>query len=169
MNRNRVSLRALSLGAIIVGCATLIAFSPLSFGEESGAAEHEHSAPASTQDSRALHHAMEAMNHDLARLTRMVKDPAKKEAALELIQDLEQHTLAAKGMTPRGAATRPAAERPEYLSRYRRELREVLAAELDLEQQVADGQTDKAVASIKQLRHLEQVGHSEFRPHRRHD
>jgi hypothetical protein len=167
MNRNRVVSSPLFFCAIALACGMLIALSPWSRGE--AVAEQQKSPSTAQQNTDAMHHDMEAMNHDIARLNRMVKDPAKKEDALALIQDLEQHTIAAKGMTPRAAATRPAAQRADYLTKYRQEMRNVLVTELDLEQQVSDGQTENAVAFLKQLRHLEQIGHEEFRPQRRHE
>jgi soluble cytochrome b562 len=126
---------------------------------------HGPDSSAEANDPKALHRHMEAINRDLQKITRNVKDAKKNDQSLAAVQDMQVHTVAAKAMTPTAnAATRPEAERPAYIQEFRRQMVDVLHAELDLERQLLDGKNDDAAQTVKKLRELEKKGHKDYRP-----
>src|SRR5947209_7469452 len=50
-----------------------------------------------------MHTEMEAMNRAIRTLNKSINDPAKKDANLAAVADLELHTVACKGMIPKTA------------------------------------------------------------------
>jgi hypothetical protein len=111
-----------------------------------------------------LHSEMEAMNKAIRTLNKTITDANKKDANLAAVNDLEFHTIACKGIIPKGAATQPADVKDKYLAEYRKQMGEVLKTELELEQQVMAGDSAKAQETVKQLRQMEKDGHKIFQP-----
>jgi hypothetical protein len=114
-----------------------------------------------------LHETMEAMGKAFKAIRGQVSDPTKNESTLQLVAELERHTLAAKSMTPRGAATRPTDERAKYLADFRTDLANVLRGELELEEALLDNKNDKAAEAVQTLADMMSEGHKEFRPKRK--
>jgi hypothetical protein len=116
-----------------------------------------------------LHDAMEAMGKAFKALKAQVSDPTKNESSLQLVVELERHTLAAKSMTPRGATTRPTNERAKYLADYRVDMANLLRVELELEEALLENKNEKAAEAFKTLSDMMGEGHREFRPKRKRD
>ena len=111
-----------------------------------------------------LHSEMEAMNKAIRTLNKTITDPKKMEANLAAVNDLEFHTIACKGIIPKGATTQPADVKEKYIADYRKGMNDVFKVEMDLEQQVIAGDTAKAQETVKQLRQMEKDGHKIFQP-----
>lgn len=132
----------------------------------SSAQEH-HSGPA-TRPSNPLHEEMEAMGKLFKQIRTQSADSSKNASSLELLQDLEKHTLAAKSMTPRSATTRPAGdEQTKFLAEFRTDMANLLRLELELEEVLIDGQNAKAPDAVKAIANAMEEGHKEFRPRRK--
>lgn len=114
-----------------------------------------------------LHGEMEAMGKAFKALRGQVSDPTKNESSLQLLNDLERHTLAAKTMTPRGATTRPTNEQPKYLADFRTDMANLLRAELELEETLLDNKNAQAADAVKTIADMMGEGHKEFRPKRK--
>jgi hypothetical protein len=119
---------------------------------------------AKAQDPKALEHEMEAVEKAYRALKRLVKDPKKTDAALAQVSAMQQHTLIAKDMVPAMAASKPEAERAQFIAKYRAAMGNVLKQELLLEEQILAGQTEKALETYESLKKLEADGHREFKP-----
>jgi hypothetical protein len=125
----------------------------------------EHRGPGGGEN--PLHLEMEAMGKSFKALRGQVSDPTKNESSLQLLEDLEKHTLAAKAMTPRGATTRPTDERAKYVADYRTDMANLLRVELEVEEALLDNKNDKAAEAVKTLADMMGEGHKEFRPKRK--
>jgi hypothetical protein len=143
----------------------------MSFITPAARAADEHAKPAAAARAEAhhggenpLHETMEAMGKAFKAIRSQVSDPTKNESTLQLVVELERHTLAAKSMTPRGAATRPTDERAKYLADFRTDLANVLRGELELEEALLDNKNDKAAEAVQTLADMMSEGHKEFRP-----
>lgn len=122
--------------------------------------------PAGADD---LHHGMEAMGKTFKALKGQINDPTKNQSSLALVEELEKQTLAAKGMTPRGASTRPTDERAKYLADYRIDMANLLRGEIELEEALIDGKQDKVAEAFQSLVDQMTEGHKAFRPKRKRD
>ncbi len=161
--RNRFS--ALTVAALIALFVFGAVVRPLQAADEvKKPAEKTDAAAASKPGEPDLESEMEAMNKDLQKITRDLKNPKKLESTLAAVTDLQLRTINCKAMTPGGAATRPAEEVKGYSTEYRNQMADVLRATVDLEQQILKGETEKAAATIKSLRALEKKGHSVYQP-----
>jgi soluble cytochrome b562 len=107
---------------------------------------------------------MEAMNKAIRTLNKTIADASKKEASLAAVYDLQLHTVACKKEIPKTAATQPADKKDAFIAGYRKGMNDVLKVELELEEQVAAGDTAKAQATVKKLRDMEKAGHSVYQP-----
>ncbi|HEX8521132.1 MAG TPA: cytochrome b562 [Tepidisphaeraceae bacterium] len=158
--RNRFSLPVIAALVLLLSVGTLVR-SLYAQEEKQGAEKSE----GDTKNAdKPMNKDMELMNKALQKITRDLKNPKKLETTLAAVSDLQKYTIACKDMKPEGATTRPAAELESYLKEYRIQMADVLKATADLEQQIVRGETDKAAATVKQLRALEKKGHSVYQP-----
>lgn len=115
------------------------------------------------QQSGGLGPQMHAMGQDYKTLSGQINDAGKNDASLKLIDDMEQHTLAAKGMTPPIVAKAGEADRPKMLAKFRSEMGKLLQQEVDLEQALLDNDNAKAADMLGKMHQTEGEGHKEFR------
>ncbi|HEY1687099.1 MAG TPA: cytochrome b562 [Tepidisphaeraceae bacterium] len=120
-------------------------------------------APALAQSTGSLHHEMQAMGGDLKVLSQQINDAPSNESSLKLITDMEQHTMAAKGLTPPSIEHAPEADRPKLLAKFRGEMTHVIQAELEMEQALLDNDNAKAADMINKLKDLMRQGHHDFK------
>jgi hypothetical protein len=145
-------------------CATLL-FAASHFARAAEDAPKEGDAPKKPAAKPGdLHSEMEAMNKAIRTLNKSIADPKKLDASLAAVNDLQFHTIACKGITPKGAATQPADVKEKYVTEYRKQMNDVLKTEMDLEQQLIAGDTAKAQETVKQLRQEEKDGHKVYQP-----
>ena len=109
---------------------------------------------------------MMAMDKAFRALNAQVKDAAQNAASLMLIAQMQAATLAAKDGMPPLVAALPDAERPARLVAYKKEINKLLRQELDLEEQLLDGDNAKAAETLAAMQATQQEGHQGFRPQR---
>ena len=109
---------------------------------------------------------MMAMNKAVMALTAQIKDPAQNPASLAAVAQLLAATVAAKEDMPPLVAALPAAEQPARIVEYKKEMLKLLRQELDLEEQLLDGNNAKAAETLAAMQATQQEGHRGFRPQR---
>jgi hypothetical protein len=161
--------RLLSLVAVLV-----IGFGLYALGADD---DHDQPRPPTTQPrwqnregqggrEGGLHQQMETMGRAFKRLQAQVPDSAKNESSLELLSQLEQATLACKSQIPGKVMRMPATQQSEEKNDYRQMMVNLFRAELDLEEQLINGDNSKAVDTVRQMDQIQHDGHKEFRPQR---
>src|SRR4051812_15319264 len=113
-----------------------------------------------------LHHNMEAMEKPFKQLGKQISDSSKNESSLQLVLQLQQLTLASKSQIPRKVDRMPATQQAEAKSDYRQMMVNLLRQELDLEEQLINGDNKKAAETVAAMDQLQKDGHAEFRPKR---
>jgi hypothetical protein len=165
---------SISKRLFIVACTalSLAMLTPVLRAEE----EKEHHAPPTTQRGQGgaggqrqmqqrpvnLEHEMENMGRAFKRLNSQISDSAKNASSLELIQQIQASTVAAKSVVPGKIAKLPEAERAEKLKDYRSMLLSLLRLETDLEENLMDNDNTKAAATLQQMGDLQKKGHDEL-------
>ena len=111
-----------------------------------------------------MHSEMGAINRAYRALNKSVADPAKKDASLASVNEMQLHTVAAKGEIPKTAATQPADKRDQFVAGYRKGIIELLKTEIELEEQIIAGDTAKAAETLKKMKQMEKDGHAIYQP-----
>jgi hypothetical protein len=106
---------------------------------------------------------MQAMGGDFKVLSQQINDAPSNASSLKLVDDLEQHTMAAKGMTPNTVTMAPEADKPRMAAKYRGEIAKLLQQELDLEQALLANDNAKAADILNKIHDTERQGHRDFR------
>ncbi|MDB5297773.1 MAG: hypothetical protein JWO31_3756 [Phycisphaerales bacterium] len=108
--------------------------------------------------------AMEELGDTYKALKKTVKDPAKKEETIKLIDKAYQASVTSKLYAPTMLAKVPEADKAKTLDGYRKMMAGVIAEFAKLEQQVLDGKNDEAAETLKNLKQLEDDGHEKYNP-----
>lgn len=114
-----------------------------------------------------LHHNMEAMEQPFKQLYKQIKDPSQNSSSLELVMELQRLTLASKTQLPKKVTTMPSTQQAEASNDYRQMMVNLLRQELDLEEQLLNGDNAKAFETLEAMNQLQKDGHKEFRPKRK--
>ena len=109
---------------------------------------------------------MMAMDKVFRALNAQVKDPAQNAASLAALAQMQAATVAAKDGMPPLVAALPAAEQAARVVEYKKEMLKLLRQELDLEEQLLDGNNAKAAETLAAMQATQQEGHRGFRPQR---
>jgi len=109
---------------------------------------------------------MMSMDKAFRALNAQVKDPAQNAASLAAVAQMEAATVASKDGVPPLVAALPEAERAARLVEYKKEINKLLRQELDLEEQLLDGNNAKAAETLAAMQATQQEGHRGFRPQR---
>ena len=109
---------------------------------------------------------MMAMDKVFRALNMQVKDPAQNAASLAAVAQMQAATVAAKDGMPPLVAALPEGERAARTVEYKKEMLKLLRQELDLEEQLLDGNNAKAVETLAAMQATQQEGHRGFRPQR---
>jgi soluble cytochrome b562 len=119
---------------------------------------HEEETPLSQQ----MEHLEQAMHF----LKRTLRDPAfdaaKRDACLAQVANAQAACVAAKLLIPKMAATTPEAERPAFVTDFRKGVATLLIEFTNLELALLNGDKDAALASYKKLEKMEDEGHNNF-------
>ncbi len=110
----------------------------------------------------ALHEHMEAIENSVKRLRRSLRDPEQLPASLTLVGQMQADTLACKGEKPHAPENVTGEALEEYHTAYRRMMVDFLAAQLELEAALLDGDKAKADAAFSKVRDFEETGHERF-------
>src|SRR3954469_11347413 len=95
-----------------------------------------------TKGDTPLEDEMIAANDALKKLKPQIADASKNASSLQLIQEMEKHFLAAKGMEP--ARAKKEANKAKFVADYRKAMINLMSEVLKLEGAVADGKNDEA-------------------------
>lgn len=103
---------------------------------------------------------MIAANNALKKLKMQITDASKNQSSLELIQEMQKHFLAAKGMEP--VRTKKEADKTKFVVDYRKAMVTLMSEMLKLEGAVLDGKNDEAAGILKSLTKIKSDGHEKF-------
>jgi hypothetical protein len=120
----------------------------------------------SDQRPPSLHRDMEAMGRLFKRLKSQVNDPAKNQDSLTLIVQMQQLTLGTKNLAPAMVTKMPTTQQAQETTNYRYMMIDLFRHELDLEEQLLQGENKKAAEIVAKMDELQDDGHKEFRPKR---
>jgi len=123
------------------------------------------SIPVRAQDDRPktpLAEQMSGISKDFRSLRKVVSDPAQKDAALQLVKDMQDRATKAKGLDPSKAKNVPATDRDQFLADYRKQIDGLIADFQKLEEAVNDGKTSDASAMLDKLQGDKREGHKKF-------
>jgi hypothetical protein len=123
-------------------------------------------APAAQGQARRPQEDMTAMGRGFRTLGSQIADKTKNDSSLALVAEMEQSSVSAKDAVPPLVAALPDAERGARLVAYKKEMVKLIRQELDLEDQLLDGDNAKAAESVAALNATMQEGHMGFRPAR---
>jgi uncharacterized protein (DUF2147 family) len=115
-------------------------------------------------DDTPLAKEMKAMNKSLRALKKQSADPAMKDANLELIAGIKTHLDAAAKLEPAKTKDIPAAQKPAYLEKYKKEIADLGKTYDDLATAIKDGKPDDAKKAIDKLHDEKEQGHKDFYP-----
>jgi len=105
---------------------------------------------------------MSGIAKDFRSLRKVVSDPAKKEAALQLVKDMEDRAAKAKGFDPSKTKEIPPADRDQFIADYRKQIDGLIADFQKLEAAVDDGKTADASALLDKIQSDKREGHKKF-------
>jgi hypothetical protein len=130
--------------------------------------EHRPPAPPPPPRERemGLHQQMENMGRLFKKLKSQVADSSKNQSSLDLVLQMEQATLAAKSQAPPMVARMPATQQAEGRNDYRQMMVTLFRQELDLEEQLINGDNKTAAETVAAMDKTQDDGHKEFRPKR---
>jgi hypothetical protein len=120
----------------------------------------------SDQRPPSLHRDMEAMGRLFKRLKSQVNDASKNDDSLALVAQMQQLTLGTKSLVPAMVAKMPTTQQAQETKNYRHMMIDLFRHELDLEEQLLQGENKKAAEIVATMDELQDDGHKEFRPKR---
>jgi soluble cytochrome b562 len=109
---------------------------------------------------------MMAMDKAFRALNAQIKDATQNAASLAAVAQMQAATVAAKDGMPPLVAALPAAEQAARIVEYKKELDKLLRQEIDLEEQLLNGDNAKAADTLAAMQATQQEGHRGFRPQR---
>ncbi len=151
MTRTRLLFRPLLAGLLGLAIAA-----PIVLAADKKGADKEADTP--------LAKAMDELGDAVKALKKTVKDPAKKEESIKLIDKAYQASVTSKIHLPNMMAKVPEADKQKTIDGYRKMMAQTIAELAKLEMQVLDGKTEEASETMKQLKVLEDEGHEKYNP-----
>jgi soluble cytochrome b562 len=107
---------------------------------------------------------MTAMNKTLRALKKSVSDPAKKADNVAAVAKMKANLAAAVKLEPAKTKDQPAAEKPAYLEKFKKQLADLDKAFDDLKAAIEKGDDAAIQASFEKLSDLKEKGHKDFAP-----
>jgi len=106
---------------------------------------------------------MEKLNGAWRKLRRQAADPASNVASLELVAIIKAGGEKALTLTPARAADVPAADREEFITDYRKDMKDFLFQIGKLEEAFKAGDNTAAPDLVKKIGDLQKEAHKEFK------
>ena len=103
---------------------------------------------------------MIAANKVLKTLKAQITDTSKNQSSLQMIQDMQKHFLAAKGMEP--MRTKKESDKAKFVTEYRKAMVALMSEMLKLESAVIDNKNEEAAAILTGLTKIKTDGHEKF-------
>lgn len=113
-------------------------------------------------DDTPLSKEMSAMNKALRTLKRQAADPAKKTENLALVATMKEKNAAALKYEPAKTKDQPAAEKPAYLEKFKKQMGDVDKALDELKAAIEKGDADATTKVFEKLADLKEKGHKDF-------
>ena len=114
-----------------------------------------------------IHQQMETMGRLYKKLKSQIADSSQNASSLDLVTQMEQATLACKSQIPQKVTRMPTTQQAEAKTDYHQMMVTLLRHELDLEEQLVNGDNAKAAQTVVEMDQTEKDGHKEFRGGRR--
>ena len=105
---------------------------------------------------------MKALNSNLRRLRRQVRDPDNREASLELLVEIKKHAVAAQKEEPLKTPDLPETDREAFLKAFRDLMDEVIETIEQAEAALKDGRDDEAQGLVRKIYGFKSDGHKRF-------
>jgi soluble cytochrome b562 len=115
-------------------------------------------------DDTPLSKEMSAMNKSLRTLKRQAADPSKKAENLELVGKMKANVAAALKYEPAKTKDQPAADKPTYVSKYKKEMEGLDKAIDDLKAAIEKGDAENTQKMFEKLADIKEKGHKDFAP-----
>jgi len=131
----------------------LTAVMALAFGATSAMAK---------DDDTPLSKEMSALNKALRTVKRQAADPAKKADNLALVATMKQKVATSLKYEPAKTKDQPAAEKPAYLEKFKKQMGEVDKALDELKGAIEAGNGDAATKVFEKLADIKEKGHKDF-------
>ena len=106
---------------------------------------------------------MKILARGTRQLSQQVTDPARQQENIALLESLRKASSDSKALSPRKAASVPAADREKFLADYRTDLDELKDAFSRIEEAVKAGQYDKARSLLATVNTIKKEGHGKFK------
>lgn len=120
-------------------------------------------ARAAGDDDSPLGKEMSAMNRAFRQLKKQAGDAAQNASSLELLAKIKKASEASIDLIPEKAAGLPEADRTAFVEKYKKEMKEFVAALDKLEAAFKAGDNETATKLVAELNALQKSGHKEFR------
>ena len=105
---------------------------------------------------------MQGISKDFRSLRKVINDPAQKDAAVQIVKDMESHATKARDLQPSKAKTVPAADKDQFVSDYQKSMDGLIGDLQKLEQAVSAGNTADATSLLDKLQSDKRDGHHKF-------
>lgn len=105
---------------------------------------------------------MSALNKALRTLKRQAADPAKKADNLALVATMKEKLAASLKYEPAKTKDQPAAEKPAYLEKYKKQMADLDKAIDELKAAIEAGNADAATKVFEKFADIKEKGHKDF-------
>ena len=105
---------------------------------------------------------MTAMNKALRTLKRQAADASKKADNLALVATIKSKVAAALKFEPAKTKDQPAAEKPAYLEKFKKQMGDLDKAVDELKVAIESGNADAATKIFEKLGDIKEKGHKDF-------
>jgi soluble cytochrome b562 len=105
---------------------------------------------------------MQGIAKDFRSLRKMVGNPAQKDAAVQLVKDMEAHAAKARDLEPAKTKSIPPADKDQFVSDYKKSIDGLIGDMQKLEQAVSAGQTADATSLMDKIQSDKREGHHKF-------
>ena len=116
------------------------------------------------EDDTPLAKEMSALNKALRSLKKTVSDPAAKAANLAAIDKMKANVTAAAKYEPAKTKDQPAAEKPAYLEKYKKQMVDLEKALDELRAAVDKADETAVQTAFEKLSDMKEKGHKDFAP-----
>jgi soluble cytochrome b562 len=107
---------------------------------------------------------MSTMNKSLRTLKRQAADASKKAENLELVAKIKTQVAASLKYEPAKTKDQPAADKPAYLDKFKKEMGDLDKAVDDLKAAIEKGDAEATTKVFEKLADIKEKGHKDFAP-----
>lgn len=140
---------------LILTLAAIFLALPLIEADSHGGGDHDHT---------PLEDEMSAMNKAWRSIRRQIKDPAKNESTIALVQKVKKAAEKSVEMTPILAKDLKGDEKKKFMSGYMKTMKRTVGMIGDLEAALKAGDNDKANEIVGKINDARKHGHENYKP-----